>query len=50
MCLPGVATIKIRAPNQVGGTRLLTVRVDLDNVGSALHESAAKELCVPPNK
>lgn len=44
----GLATIKVRAPNQVGGTRLVTVQIQLTELGSILHDRVAKELGVSP--
>ncbi|KAJ6638174.1 NEDD8 ultimate buster 1 [Pseudolycoriella hygida] len=44
----GLATIKVRAPNQVGGTRLITINVKLTEIGSTLQELVAKELGTCP--
>lgn len=46
----GLATIKVRAPNQVGGTRLVTVQIQLTELGSILHDRVAKELSVTPTR
>ncbi|XP_037050774.1 NEDD8 ultimate buster 1-like [Bradysia coprophila] len=40
----GLATIKVRAPNQVGGTRLITINVKLSETGRTLQELVGKEL------
>lgn len=46
----GIATIKVRAPNQIGGTQSVTVHVSLFEMASALYELVAKELGTPDVK
>lgn len=45
-----MATIKVRAPNHIGGTQSVTVRVNLFELASALFELVAKELNIPEVK
>lgn len=46
----GLATLKVRAPNQIGGTRLVTVQIKLCELGSMLHDMVCKELSVAPTR
>lgn len=46
----GFATIRVRAPAQVGGTRLITVNVKLSDIGQQLQEVVGKELQVSPSR
>lgn len=48
MKIKGSATIKVRVPSQVGGTRLITISVQLSEIGKTLQESVAKELGTCP--
>ena len=48
--LQGLATIKIRLPNQPGGTRLLTTQVKLTDIGRDLQEDVAKQLSVSQSR
>lgn len=44
----GVATIKVRAPTQTaGGTRLVTVKINLQQLGSEFHQLVADTLQLP---
>lgn len=40
----GIATIKISAPNPIGGSQSVTVRVSLFEMASTLYALVAKEL------
>lgn len=48
VCNKGLATIKVRAPSKVGGTKLLTINVKLSEIGNTLQELVAKELGTCP--
>lgn len=42
----GVATVKVRIPSKVGGTKMITVKQKLDALGIELEAKLSKELDV----
>lgn len=46
----GLATLKVRVPNKITGTRLLTVQSKLDVPAEGLYESIANQLGIPTTK
>lgn len=46
----GVATIKVRLPNENGGSRLISVKIKLNDTGRHLQESVANELGICPSR
>lgn len=46
----GVATLKVRVPNQAGGTILSTIKISLNALGSDLKEAVAQQISSVPSR